>query len=100
MYFLAQPPLGTDTEAITDDQHPNHQLWINRRSANVAIERGKVPTQVLEVQETIYAAQEVVRGNVFIEVEGVKQTTLIAAALTHHPRAPVTSSTNNTSDKR
>jgi hypothetical protein len=40
---------------------------------------------VLRLRRSINAAQRVVRGNVIVEVEGVKQTTLIAAALAHHP---------------
>jgi hypothetical protein len=37
--LFAQPPLGADAVAIADDQHPDHQLGINRRPTNVAIER-------------------------------------------------------------
>ena len=37
--LLAQPPLGADAVAIADDQHPDHKLRIDRRPANVAVER-------------------------------------------------------------
>src|SRR5215472_2636586 len=33
--FLAQPPLRAYAEAIADDQHPNHQLRINRRPTDL-----------------------------------------------------------------
>ena len=36
--LLAQPPLGANAVAITDDQHPDYQLGINRRPANLAVE--------------------------------------------------------------
>ena len=29
MHLLAKPPLGSDAEAITHQQHPYHQLWID-----------------------------------------------------------------------
>ena len=37
--LLAQPPLGADAVTIADDQHPDHQLGINRGPANAAIKR-------------------------------------------------------------
>ncbi|MGO9593734.1 MAG: hypothetical protein ACLQFT_05685 [Steroidobacteraceae bacterium] len=48
-------------------------------------ERGKVLAQVPEIEESIYAAQQVVRGNVIVKVEWAKQTALVAGALAHHP---------------
>jgi hypothetical protein len=35
--FLAQPSLKADTVAVAHDQHPDHQLGVNRRPANVAV---------------------------------------------------------------
>src|SRR5690606_5569799 len=43
MHFFAQPTLGTDAEAVADDQHPNHQCRIDRRTARMAVVRSKVP---------------------------------------------------------
>ena len=37
-YFLAQPALVTNAIAITNQEHPDHQLGINRGSADVAVE--------------------------------------------------------------
>ena len=36
--FLAQLPLEADAVAVAHNQHPDHQLGINRRPANVAVE--------------------------------------------------------------
>lgn len=36
--LFSQPPLGADAVAIADDQHPYHQLRINRRPTNLAID--------------------------------------------------------------
>ena len=32
--LFAQPPLGADGEAIADNEHPDHQLRVDRGSAN------------------------------------------------------------------
>ena len=39
MNLLAQPPLRPDAHAVAHDQHPHHQLRINRRPADGAVER-------------------------------------------------------------
>ena len=48
--------------------------------------------QILDIEESIGVAQKMVRRNVIGEVEGVNQTTLIAAALAiiqaHSDRLP------------
>src|SRR5215217_1301481 len=30
VHFFAKPPLGADAETVTDDQHPDHQLGVDR----------------------------------------------------------------------
>ena len=45
MNFLAQAPLGTDAKAITDDQHPDHQFWIDRWATHRAVEGRQFPPQ-------------------------------------------------------
>src|SRR6185295_247964 len=37
MDLLAQPTLRTNAEAIADDEHPDHQLRVNRGPPHVAI---------------------------------------------------------------
>jgi hypothetical protein len=41
-------------------------------------------TQFVKVKEAINAAQQMVRGNVCVELEGVEQLVLHAWLLTHH----------------
>src|SRR5262245_29415629 len=36
--FLAQLPLKTDTEAVADNEHSDHQLGVDRRTTNLAVE--------------------------------------------------------------
>ena len=37
--FLAQTAFVSDTVAVPDDQHPDHELWIDRRPADLAVKR-------------------------------------------------------------
>ena len=37
--FLRQPALGADAVAVADDEHPDHQLGIDRGPADVAVVR-------------------------------------------------------------
>src|ERR1035438_9100459 len=73
MDFLAQPPLGADAEAVAYDQHPDHELGINRRPAGVAIESREVLAQFAQIEKTINAAQQMALGDVIFEIEGVEQ---------------------------
>ena len=34
--LFAQPPLGTNAEAVADNEHPDHQFRINRRATRLA----------------------------------------------------------------
>ena len=53
MDLLAQPTLGTNAEAIADNQHPDHQLRINRGRPHVAIVGPKVQPQPSQINEPI-----------------------------------------------
>jgi hypothetical protein len=44
--LLAQAPLGADAVAIADEKHPDHQLWINRRAADVRVVRRELRSQI------------------------------------------------------
>jgi hypothetical protein len=41
-------------------------------------------TQLVKVKEAINAAQQVIRGNMSIEIEGVEQSVLTPTLSTHH----------------
>ena len=73
VHFLAQAPFRADAEAVAEQQHPHHQLRIDRGATRVAIERREVLAEIGEIEEPINAAQQVVCWNVRVEVEGIKQ---------------------------
>ena len=84
MHFLAQPPLRADAEAVADDQHPDHQLGIDRGPPGVAVERREVPSQIAQIEDAVDASQQVVGGNVRLEAEGVEELLLHGTLLSHH----------------
>ena len=43
--LFAEAPLRADAEAIPDDEHPDHQLGIDRRATHRAVERREVAAQ-------------------------------------------------------
>jgi hypothetical protein len=62
MDFPAQPPFRPDAHAVSDDRHPHHQFWIDRGTANLAVERPQLRAHALEVEELIDAPKQVVAG--------------------------------------
>jgi hypothetical protein len=47
----------------------------------VAVVIGWLLAQIRQVEKSVNAAKHMIRGNVLIEIEGVKQSVLIAASL-------------------
>jgi hypothetical protein len=48
MHLLAQAPLRTNPHAVADDQHPDHQLRVDRWSTGLAVIRPKVLADATE----------------------------------------------------
>jgi hypothetical protein len=49
----SEPPLRSDAKAVANDEHPNHQLRIDQRSACMAVEGSKVAMQIAKIEESI-----------------------------------------------
>jgi hypothetical protein len=47
------------------------------------VERGQVLAQLCQIEEPSDAAEQVIRRNVRVEVEGIEPSVLVAAALSH-----------------
>src|SRR5579862_3063053 len=88
--LFAQSPLEADAVAIANDQHSDHQLGINRRPANLAIEGHKLLTKLHQYpgNHRIDPPQQMPCWNAPFEVEQVKQLALITSLLTHHGKPP------------
>src|SRR5215471_10172961 len=88
--LLAQSPLEADAIAVAHDQHPNHELRVDRGPTNVAIEWRELLAHVREQlrHDRIDPAQQMARRNALLEVEQVKQLALIACLPPHHGESP------------
>src|ERR1700722_15066207 len=84
MDLLAQPPLRANAEAVADDQHPDHQLGINRGTPDLAIEGAQMRSNLGQVDEPVDLAQQMTIGDVPLETEAVEQRLLHHATLAHH----------------
>ncbi|PAV72877.1 hypothetical protein WR25_24559 [Diploscapter pachys] len=83
MHLVAQPPLGPDAHAIADDEHPDHQLRIDRGATRVTIKGLQLLANARQVDEPVDRAQQMIRRHVPLQAEAVKQR-----LLRHRPLAP------------
>jgi hypothetical protein len=84
MDLLAQAPLRADAKGVADDQHPDHQLRVDRGPAGVTVERRQVPAQIAQVQKAINATQQVIPRHMVFQIECVEQRRLAGALISHH----------------
>src|SRR5215469_367091 len=63
LHFLAQPTLRTDAVAIADNQHPDHELGVDRRPADLAVKGPQLLAKVRHYpcHHRIDAAKKMVR---------------------------------------
>lgn len=61
MYFLAKTTLGSNTLALDQEQHPHHQLGINRRTSVQIIRWRQKRTNLRQTKEPINATQRMIR---------------------------------------
>jgi hypothetical protein len=82
--FLAQPPLRADAKAVADDQHPDHQLRVDRRPSHFAVKRRQFAPYPVEVDKPVDRSQQVLRRHMAFERELVEQSFLPASTFPHH----------------
>src|SRR6202042_274986 len=87
--LLAQPTLRTNAEAVTHNQHPDHQLGIDRRATRLAVVRLQMRPNLRKVDEPINLAKQMTVRDMPLEAEAVKQRLLHHTPLAHHrPNLP------------
>src|SRR2546430_8598368 len=84
----AQPPFMTNAIAVTNQEHPDHQLGIDRGSADVAVKRLQLFVQIAQnrCREHIDPSQQVVGRDHLVEAKLVKELPLISVLPPHHRR--------------
>ena len=81
--LLAEPTLRANAEAVADNEHPDHQLRIDRRPTRLAVIRLQMPPNLRKVDEPVDLAKQVIVGDMPLEAEAVEQRLL------HHRRSPI-----------
>ena len=88
VHLLAQAPFRSDADTVADDEHPDHQLRINRRPPCLTVKRRQLTTQIAESDEAINRPQYMILRNVAFEGEAVEQSSLFDLPWSHHPLNP------------
>lgn len=88
MNLLAKPPFGPDAHDIADQQHPDHQLRVDRRPSRGTVEGREMLTQAGEIDEPVDQAKHVVWRDMSFNRELVKQCALRVLPRSHHRRPP------------
>jgi hypothetical protein len=92
MNLIAEPPLRPDAKTITDQQHPDHQLRINRRTPLVAVVWRQESANLGQIQKVVDLAQKVIAWNMIFNRKRVEKRPLRYLPRSHHPPDPSSSS--------
>jgi hypothetical protein len=84
--FLAQLSFRAYAVAVTDNHHSDHQLRIDRRTAEVTVVRREMFTQSAEIQHRIDAAQQMIFRDVVCETKVVEELILTIVLASHHAK--------------
>ena len=82
--LIAQAPLRSDAEAVADQEHPDHQLGIDRSSTDTTVERRQVPPDLFKVDKSVDRPELVVGRDMPFEREFIEQRRLIDLPMSHH----------------
>jgi hypothetical protein len=67
MRFLAEAALRANTEAVAHEQHPDHQLRVDRGPPDLTVKGPQVSAHARQVHEPINRAQQVIDWNMPFE---------------------------------
>jgi hypothetical protein len=88
--LFAQPPFGSDAEAVADQQHPHYQLRIDRGPPGMAVERRKLPMQTAQIEDSVDLSQQMIGRHPFLEPKFIEQPLLPPRLLTYSSPGPPT----------
>ena len=72
MNLFTEPPLGPDAHTVADDQHPDHQLRVNRGPSNLTVKGLQDLTETLKVEMPVNAAQQMIGRDMVVEAKSRK----------------------------
>src|SRR6185295_15784534 len=77
LHFTADQPLRTDRKDIPHDQHPDHQLWIDRRAPHRRIMRCKFTAMPRQIESSVDLPNQMIFRNRLAKTKLVEQLTLV-----------------------
>src|SRR6202023_3705723 len=88
LHLAAQQPLGSDSEDIADDEHPDHEHQVNRRAPDRRIVGRELGTNPVKIQDASNVADKMIVRNNLLKPERVEQLTLVPIEPPHHGLPP------------
>src|SRR3974390_1843007 len=82
--LFPEATLRSDAQDRADQQHPDHQLRVDRGASDAAIERRQIPPDLFKVDKSIDRPEQMVGWNVPLERELIEQRRLIALPMYPH----------------
>ena len=73
MHLLTQAPLGPQPHHIANDQHPDHEFGVDRRSAGVTVKAAHIVVQTIQIQKAINSPEKMVGRDMRLEIKLVEQ---------------------------
>src|ERR1700731_3102554 len=84
LYLTTDQPLRADRKDIPHDQHPDHQLRIDRRATHGRIMRCKFTAKPGKIENSIDLPHQMIFGDRVVEMKLVEQLTLVTLQTAHH----------------
>src|SRR5262249_30298210 len=88
LHIAAQRSLRADREHVADDQHPDHQFWVNRWPTSTGIIRRQLSTHPRQVEYRSYLANQVIVRNSLFKTKEKNRLPLVVIDPPHHPSPP------------
>src|SRR5258707_10125350 len=88
VHLAAEHPLRADGENVPNDEHPDHEHRVNRRSAKRRIVGRELGANPVQIQDSSNIADKMIGRNNLFKAERIEQLTLVPIELTHHGIAP------------
>ena len=79
-------PFRSNATAITNQQHADHQLGIDRRAISMAVIRCEMLSKICEIEYPINVAKKMILRDYLVEIERIKQLVLRLVVAAHHRR--------------
>ena len=81
------PLMQSTTAPVADDQHPDHQLGVDRGAPDLAVEGAQVRPQARQINDPVDRAEKMIGWNVPLQAELIEQRLLRHPPFAHHPVA-------------